>query len=68
MENNLKSCADCKTVELMECRKFNNFMSRAVGYILNSDRKACIDRIRADGYDNFAIAMADYKRVSIKRR
>lgn len=67
-ENNLQSCADCKSVELMECRKFNNFMSKAIGFILNSDRKACIDRIKEVGYSDFAIEMTDYKRVSIRRR
>ena len=66
-ENNLKSCADCNSVELMECKKFNNFISKAFGYIFNSDRPACIYRIRETGYDDYAIEMAVSRRQTIKR-
>ncbi len=68
IENNLQSCADCKSVELMECKKFNNFISKAFGYVFNSDRSACISRIRETGYENFAIEMAGSKQQTIKRK
>jgi hypothetical protein len=68
MENDLQSCADCKTMALESCKKYNNFISAIFGYIFNSDRKACIDRIKEIGYDDFAVEMADSKRQTIKRK
>jgi hypothetical protein len=68
MENNLQSCADCMTIELMECRKYNNFISKAFGLIFNSDRSACIARIRERGYDDFSLQMANSKRQTIRRK
>ena len=68
MENKLQSCADCTTIELMECKKYNNFISKAFGYIFNSDRSACINRIKEIGYDDFAAEMANSGRQTIKRK
>jgi len=68
MENNLTSCSDCKTIELQECKKYNTFISKMIGYMLNSDRAACIGRIRETGYHDFSIEMADSKRQTIKRK
>ena len=68
MENNLQSCADCRTIELMECRKYNNFISKAFGFIFNSDRSACIAKIKELGYDGFSIQMANSKRQTIRRK
>jgi hypothetical protein len=52
----------------MKCKKYNNFISKAFGYIFNSDRSACINRIKEIGYDDFAIDMANSKRQTIKRQ
>jgi len=68
MENNMQSCADCKSVELMECKKYNNFISRVFGYVFNSDRKACIDRIKEIGYEGFSVEMTQLKQQTIKRK
>lgn len=68
LENHLLSCADCKEIKPEDCKKYTNFMSKAIGFILNSDRKACIDRIRETGYENFATEMADKKIQTIRRK
>jgi len=68
MENKFQSCADCTTIELMACKKYNNFISKAFGYIFNSDRSACINRIMEIGYADFADEMANNKRQTIKRK
>ncbi len=68
MENKLPGCADCMTIELMECKKYNNFISKVFGYIFNSDRSACINRIKEIGYEDFAIEMTNSKRQTIKRK
>jgi hypothetical protein len=67
MEHGYKSCADCETIELMECKKYNNFISKAIGLILNSNRSACIRRIKETGYVEFANEMAVRKMQTIKR-
>lgn len=68
MENHFKSCADCTTIELMSCKKYNNYISRIFGVIFNSDRPACINRIKEIGYPEFAVEMAGSKRQTIKRK
>jgi hypothetical protein len=68
IENNFQSCADCGKIELMECKKYNTLISKIIGYVLNSDREACITRIKEFGYDDFAIEMTNNKRQTIKRK
>jgi len=67
-EANLDSCAECSTIKLEECKKYNNFISKVIGVVLNSDRSACIHRIGKIGYDQFAVEMAENKRQTIKRK
>ncbi len=65
---NIASCADCtKFDEVNKCKKFNNIMSRAFGLFFRSDRRACIEAIRKNGYDAYAKDMADTKRQTIKK-
>ena len=52
----------------MECKKYNNLISKAFGYIFNSDRSACINTIKEIGYDDFATKMANSGRQTIKRK
>ena len=68
LDNHLNSCADCTTSELMACKKYNNFISKVFGYVFNSDRSACIERIKEIGYVDFASEMATDKRQTIKRK
>ena len=67
-EHSWKSCAQCTSFgDVNECGKFNNLMSKIFGFIFRSNRKACIERIKAVGYDQFAVEMAAAKRPSIAR-
>jgi hypothetical protein len=68
LEGDLQSCADCKTTGLMECRKYNNFISKIFGILFNSDRPACIARIKEIGYEDFAAEMAASKIQTIRKR
>jgi hypothetical protein len=67
-ENSYSSCADCKLVDLKECKKYNNFISKIFGYVFNSDRAACIVAIKEKGYDAFAADMVQSGRPSISRK
>jgi len=68
IENEYQSCAGCKTIELEKCKKYNSFISKAFGLIFNSDRSACINRIKEIGYTDFAIEMTNKKIQTIRRK
>jgi hypothetical protein len=62
------SCADCMEIaEVMDCKKFNNFISKIFGFLFGSDRNACIQLIKKEGYDAFARRMAENKTQTIKK-
>ncbi len=62
------SCAECSNVQdPAECRKFNNVISKAIGFVLRSDRRACILQIKKMGIADHAENMAASKRQSIRR-
>jgi hypothetical protein len=68
MDQDLGNCAECRTfADPMECKKFNNFMSKIFGLLFGSDRKACIKRIKEIGLDAFAGEMAEKKSHTIKK-
>ena len=67
-ENGYASCAECKTVgDPAECRKFNNVISKLIGFVLRSDRRACILQIREQGVAAHAEIMAAGQRQTIRR-
>jgi hypothetical protein len=67
VEANYSSCAECKTfADPKDCGKFNNVISRAVGFLLRSDRRACIMQIREKGLKSHAEDMALHKRQTIR--
>jgi len=67
-ENSFASCADCKSIELKDCKKFNNFFAKIFGLIFNSNRAACISRIKEIGYDSYAKEMTEKRVMTIKRK
>ncbi len=68
LENNYKSCTDCKQYSnVMDCKKYNNFISKIIGVIFRSNRAACIDIIKEKGYEGFASYMTGNKMMTIKK-
>ncbi|MCX6306253.1 MAG: DUF3795 domain-containing protein [Bacteroidetes bacterium] len=68
LEHGYASCADCKDfTDPMSCKKFNNFFSKVFAILFKSDRAACIAKIRASGYEEFAQFMAANNLQSVKR-
>lgn len=68
LEHNFTSCADCaQFFDVMDCKKYDNFMAKLFGLIFNSDRSACIDAIRKNGYEHYVATMAREKRMTFKR-
>lgn len=68
-ENAFASCADCRECQdPNDCKKFNNLISKAMARVFNSNRRACILKIRESGLDGFAALMAERKRHSMPRK
>jgi hypothetical protein len=68
LENNYNSCADCtELASPMDCKKYNNLISKVIGFVLKSDRAACIQMIKEKGYENFAAYMSSNGLQTIKR-
>jgi hypothetical protein len=67
IDNSYSSCADCTIMPLEKCKKYNNVISKIVGFIFKSNRAACIERIKHIGLVSFASEMADKKMPTIKR-
>ncbi|MBI4859600.1 MAG: DUF3795 domain-containing protein [Candidatus Riflebacteria bacterium] len=68
LERGHGSCADCTSVhDVRDCGKFHNWISRLIGFVLRSDRAACIACIKEKGRDAFAREMASSRRHSMPR-
>lgn len=70
MEKHCGSCADCGIYPDpgRDCRKMNNIISKVFSLLFNSNRAACLRRIRSVGRENFAREMAALGRPSLPRR
>lgn len=66
--NNYKSCADCRTNSYTDCKKVNNVVSKLFGLVFNSNRIACLDAIKRNGYETFANQMTAQKRMTFPRK
>jgi hypothetical protein len=63
------SCADCEDhSDPNACGLFNNFISKTIGFVLNSNRQACVLQIRKVGLDGHAAFMAERKIQTLPRR
>ncbi len=67
LETGYSSCADCtKFPDPKDCGKFHNFISIVIGFVLRSDRRACITQIRQKGIEGHAEDMAATRRQTIR--
>ena len=70
LEKHCGSCADCGMYPDpgTDCRKLNNPISKVFAFFFNSNRAACLRRIRSVGRENFAREMAALGRPSLPRK
>ena len=69
MRKQISSCADCdEFTDVKECKLHNNFMGKVFAILFNSDRYACLEMIKNEGYENFAKFMAENQIPSLKRK
>ena len=63
------TCAECtEHADPASCGLYNNFISKVIGLVLNSDRRACIVKIRELGRDGFAAHMGERGIQTLPRR
>jgi len=68
LEHGYGSCADCaEFADPMACGKYNNLISRVIGFVLRSNRAAGIARIKAVGCEAFAAEMEALGAHTVKR-
>jgi hypothetical protein len=68
IEHKYSTCAECPDFpSAMDCRKFNNLISKLIGFLLHSDRAACIGQIKQLGVQGHADNMAQNNRHTIRR-
>ena len=68
-EHGYATCADCREfTDPNNCRKFNNLIAKIFGVVMNSNRPACVLKIRELGLESYAALMAGQKRQTISRR
>ncbi len=69
LERSYASCAECtEHPDPRTCRRFHNVIARVIGLVLNSDRRACVLKIRELGTERYAGFMAEQGRQSLPRR
>ena len=67
-EHHFHTCAECKEfADPVECRKFHNTISKIIGVLSRSNRRACIQMIKTKGLDDFAAYMTANRIQTIKR-
>jgi hypothetical protein len=68
-EHGFKSCAECTShPDPNSCALFNNFVSRLIGFVLRSNRQACILKIRELGLAPYAQFMTQQRRQTLPRQ
>lgn len=67
-EKGIANCAGCmEHPNPKTCKCFDNFFSRLIGFVLRSDRKACICRIREVGAEKYAEEMAEKNTQTVRK-
>lgn len=61
-------CSDCTQMDFSDCKLNHNLMASFFGLIFNSDRDACVAKIREVGKEGYAGYMAENGKMSFKRR
>ena len=67
LEHGFASCAECQDFDdPSNCGKFHNLFSQVMGFVLRSDRRACVYQIKKLGLEGHAEAMTALGRPSIR--
>ncbi len=65
-EHGWATCAQCtEFANPKDCKKYNNFISKMVSFVLRSDRSKCIAMIKEKGPEGYASFMTENKRQTL---
>lgn len=68
IENNRATCAECADfADVRKCPHHNTFMGKLMSLLFNSNRTACIDRVREVGAEKFAAEMTARGKMTLPR-
>jgi hypothetical protein len=68
-EKEIENCSQCDTFsDPNNCKMYNNFIARIIGFVSGTDRARCIEIIKQKGPDGFVAFMADNKIQSIPKK
>jgi hypothetical protein len=67
MDHHYTTCADCIVLPLPSCKIYHNLISKIIGFVIQTDRSKCIDRIREIGIEQYAQEMKKNNRQSFKK-
>ncbi len=69
IEKEIANCSACKEfVDPGECAKYNNLISRVIGFFTATDRSLCIDFIQQNGEEKFAAMMTENNKMNLSKR
>jgi hypothetical protein len=69
IEKGVDNCSTCNEFSNpKECKKYNNPISKIIGYVTNTDRSLCIEQIKEKGIQHFATTMAEEGLQSIPKK
>ena len=62
------TCAECTTyADVKECRLYNSVFARLIEFVTKTDRSMCIEKIRNNGEEAFAVMMDNLGNMSLPR-
>ena len=68
IDKGYSSCAECVDFNnVRECKLHHSVFARVIEFVSKTDRSLCIDMIRKEGQENFAIYMDNYGKMSLPR-
>lgn len=62
------TCARCPIEDVNTCKTYNHLIYCILGFLLNSDRSACIRYIRRHGEEEFANRMSVTEQMTMPRK
>lgn len=69
IEKEIANCSECEDyVYPKDCSKYNNFISKAIELFTSTDRSLCIDYLRKNSPEQFAVIMNEKGIVSMPKK
>jgi hypothetical protein len=68
-EKSIDNCSQCDNFSNpVECKKYDQFISRTIGFVTGTSRSLCIEAIKQKGAEGFVEFMKENRFVSIPKK